>query len=79
MNNFLWGEANGTKNWNATNGPEPTYTERVEKFKCRVVDRQDNMIFIDYPINTATKKIAFLIDGAQFRATFSTEKRKLLL
>lgn len=56
---------------------EPTYTERVEKFKCRVVDRQDNMIFIDYPINTATKKIAFLIDGAQFRATFSTEKRKV--
>lgn len=38
---------------------EPTYTERVEKFKCRVVDRQDNMIFIDYPINTATKKSLF--------------------
>lgn len=55
---------------------EPTYTERVEKFKCRVVDRLDNMIYIDYPINTATKKIAFLIDGAQFRATFSTEKKE---
>jgi len=55
---------------------EPTYTEKIEKFKCRVVDRQDNMIFIDYPINTATKKIAFLIDGAQFRATFINEKKE---
>ncbi|MGN7476494.1 flagellar brake protein [Solibacillus silvestris] len=55
---------------------EPTYTERVEKFKCRVVEKHSNMIFIDYPINVATKKTAFLIDGAQFRVTFSTEAKE---
>lgn len=49
---------------------EPTYTERVEKFHCKIVEMDSNNIYIDYPINTLTKKTAYLIDGAQFRATF---------
>lgn len=52
---------------------EPTYTERVEKFRCKVVEKQDNILFIDYPINTETKKTAFLVDGSQFRAIFHAE------
>lgn len=55
---------------------EATYTERIEKFKCRVVEKRDNMIFIDYPINMATNKTAFLIDGAQFRVMFTTESKE---
>ncbi len=54
---------------------EPTYTDRIEKFRCRVVDRKANVIFIDYPINVATKKTAFLLDGAQFRVTYNTESK----
>ena len=55
---------------------EPTYTDRIEKFRCRVVERKDNIIYIDYPINTITKKTAFLVDGAQFRVTFNTESKQ---
>ena len=55
---------------------EPTYTERVEKFRCKVVERKDGVIYIDYPINTITKKTAFLIDGAQFRVTFNDESKQ---
>lgn len=55
---------------------EPTYTERVEKFRCRVVELKDNFIYIDYPINVATKKTAFLVDGAQFRASFTNEAKQ---
>ncbi|WP_274309695.1 flagellar brake protein [Solibacillus daqui] len=55
---------------------EPTYTERVEKFRCRVVETKDNIIFIDYPINVETKKTSFLIDGAQFRVVFNTETKE---
>ncbi|MFP3919912.1 PilZ domain-containing protein [Lysinibacillus telephonicus] len=51
---------------------EPTYTDRVEFFHCKVVEQDGNILFIDYPINTVTKKTAFLVDGAQFRATFIT-------
>ena len=55
---------------------EPTYTERVEKFRCKVVEQTDGVIYIDYPTNTITKKTAFLIDGAQFRVTFSDENKQ---
>ena len=55
---------------------EPTYTERVEKFRCKVVEQKDNILYIDYPINIETKKTAFLIDGSEFRATFRTEDKQ---
>lgn len=55
---------------------EPTYTERVERFRCKVVEQKDGVIYIDYPINTITKKTAFLIDGAQFRVTFNDESKQ---
>lgn len=55
---------------------EPIYTEREEKFRCRIVEQQDNVIYIDYPINVATNKTAFLVDGAQFRVTFSTDSKE---
>lgn len=55
---------------------EPTYTERVEKFRCRVVEMKENVLYIDYPINEMTKKTAFLVDGAQFRVTFSNEAKQ---
>lgn len=55
---------------------EPTYTERVEKFRCRVVEKSENFIYIDYPVNLATNKTSFLVDGAQFRATFITDSKQ---
>lgn len=55
---------------------EPMYTENYEKFRCKVVETGDGVIYIDYPINTTTKKTAFLMDGSQFRATFSDEKKE---
>jgi c-di-GMP-binding flagellar brake protein YcgR len=54
---------------------EPTYTDCSEKFRCRIVESENNIIFIDYPINVMTNKTAFLVDGAQFRVTFSNEQR----
>lgn len=55
---------------------ESTNIEKTEKFKCRVVEKRDNMVFIDYPINLATNKTAFLIDGAQFRVMFNSESKE---
>lgn len=55
---------------------EPTYTERIEKFRCKVVEQEENVIYIDYPTNMMTKKTAFLVDGAQFRVSFHTEAKQ---
>lgn len=49
---------------------EPTYTETMEKFRCKVVEEKENMVLIDYPTNTLTKRTSFLIEGAQMRASF---------
>ncbi|MFJ8235162.1 flagellar brake protein [Ureibacillus sp. NPDC094379] len=53
---------------------ESINTERFEKFHCKIVELKNQSIFIDYPINTVTKKTAFLLDGAQFRATITNQK-----
>ncbi|KOS69180.1 glycosyltransferase [Lysinibacillus contaminans] len=55
---------------------EPTHSTRIEKFRCKVVEQTENIIYIDYPTNVSTKKTAFLIDGTEFRATFHTEDRQ---
>lgn len=49
---------------------ELKHSEHPEKFKCRLVDRKDNTIYIDYPISLRTNKTAFLFDGTQLQATF---------
>lgn len=55
---------------------EPIYKERVEKFRCRIVEKQNNFIFIDYPVNVYTNKVAFLVDGMQLRGTYSTTTKE---
>lgn len=45
-------------------------TEKIEKFHCKLVERTDRIIYIDYPINTLTNKTAYLMEGSQFRVTF---------
>lgn len=49
---------------------EPLTSESDEKYKCKIVELNENSIFIDYPINMKTEKTIFLIDGMQLRASF---------
>ncbi|RXJ03924.1 pilus assembly protein PilZ [Anaerobacillus alkaliphilus] len=44
--------------------------EEKQRFKCRLVDRVREYLFIDYPINDRTKKVGFFHDGTQFGASF---------
>jgi len=55
---------------------EPTYTDRIEKLRCKVVEQGEGVIYIDYPIDVKTNKTAFLIDGAEFRVTFQNEAKQ---
>ena len=49
---------------------EPKYANQLEQYKCRLVDRKDNLLYIDYPINVSTNRTTFLIDGTQLKVTF---------
>lgn len=52
---------------------EPITSENVEKFRCKVVEKKDNLIYITYPVNEKTNRTVYLIDGSQFRAIFQSE------
>ncbi|WP_458354953.1 flagellar brake protein [Peribacillus frigoritolerans] len=54
---------------------EPKYTPQKEKFNCMVVEMGTGCFYTDFPIDAETGKIAFLMDGTQFKATFSNEEQ----
>lgn len=54
---------------------EPTFTDKVEKYRCKVVDIDNQFIYIDYPTDTVTNRTVFLMDGMQLRATFVEESK----
>lgn len=47
-------------------------SDRTEKYKCKLEERENDILFIDYPINTETGKAAFLLDGTRLKCTFVT-------
>ncbi|WHY95800.1 flagellar brake protein [Peribacillus simplex] len=54
---------------------EPKYSQQKEKFNCMVVEMGPGCVYIYFPINSGTTKIAFLMDGTQFNVTFSNEEQ----
>ncbi|SDN00728.1 c-di-GMP-binding flagellar brake protein YcgR, contains PilZNR and PilZ domains [Psychrobacillus sp. OK028] len=54
---------------------EPTFTDKTEKYRCKVVDLDNQFIYIDYPMDTLSNRTVFLMDGMQLRATFVEESK----
>ena len=52
---------------------EQEITEKEEKFHCKIVEIKDNIVYIDYPKSSLTKKTAFLVDGSEYYGTFISE------
>lgn len=46
------------------------FSEERERYKCKIVEKKDNQLYIDYPINEKTKKTGFFMEGTQFKASF---------
>lgn len=49
---------------------EVKFSDKPEKYKCKLVERKGQYLYIDYPINLQTNKTAFLIDGTQLKCSF---------
>lgn len=54
---------------------EPTFTEAVEKYRCKVVDMDEQYLYVDYPIDTITNKSVIMMEGTQLRASFVEETK----
>lgn len=42
----------------------------VEKYHCKIIDRTENELIIDYPIHALTKKTKFFTTGSSFAASY---------
>ncbi|MEH7236878.1 flagellar brake protein [Bacillus sp. JJ1562] len=47
---------------------EPTINPNGEKYRCRVVEKMENKLYIDYPVDNKTGKTVFLLNGTQLKA-----------
>ncbi|MCD7033346.1 flagellar brake domain-containing protein [Metabacillus sp. GX 13764] len=45
--------------------------ETLEKYRCKAVEITEEYLLIDYPINEKTGKTAFIMNGAEFSASFT--------
>ncbi|MFT4413118.1 flagellar brake protein [Fredinandcohnia humi] len=52
---------------------EPVINPNGEKYKCRVVEKTDDKLYIDYPVNKKTGKTVYLMNGMQLNAFFLGE------
>ncbi|QGQ46715.1 flagellar brake protein [Metabacillus sediminilitoris] len=47
-----------------------TKTDNVERFKCKLVERKGNQLYIDYPTNASTGRTAYLMIGTELSVSF---------
>lgn len=47
--------------------------DSYEQYKCKLVDRKGNDLYIDYPVNLATNRTVFLLEGTPLKANFVTD------
>ncbi|KSU63489.1 pilus assembly protein PilZ [[Bacillus] enclensis] len=58
---------------------EPIHNDTPEKYRCRVVESEEDGIFIDYPIHTKTGKTIFMMNGTQLKASFVYNEQTVLM
>lgn len=49
---------------------EDLETRVMAKYRCKVIDKNENYLFIDYPINIKTKKTTFFPKGDKFSISY---------
>lgn len=52
---------------------EHKYSDSFEQYKCKLVERKGNDLYIDYPVNLTTNRTVFLLEGTPLKVNFVTE------
>ncbi|WP_458412671.1 flagellar brake protein [Schinkia sp. CFF1] len=45
-------------------------SDEPETFKCKLVDRKGNQVYIDYPVSEKTGRAVFFLDGTEIKVSF---------
>ncbi|MGD7045453.1 flagellar brake protein [Jeotgalibacillus proteolyticus] len=54
---------------------EPLYSRNSDEYRSKVVEMSATSIYIDYPVNSATDKTTFLVNGTRLKVTFTLDNR----
>ncbi|MGX9133816.1 flagellar brake protein [Rummeliibacillus sp. JY-2-4R] len=54
---------------------ESTTSDVNERFRCKIVEQKNNVIYIDYPVSVTTNKTSFLLEGGNYRASFVDDEK----
>jgi c-di-GMP-binding flagellar brake protein YcgR len=49
---------------------EPLFSDKKDKYKCKVFEMKEEQLYIDYPSNVSTNRTEYFFDGTQFKASF---------
>jgi c-di-GMP-binding flagellar brake protein YcgR len=49
---------------------EPKHSSEDEKYRCKLVEKNGEQLYIDYPVSMKTAKTVFLLDGTQLKGSF---------
>lgn len=52
-------------------------TNKAERYRCKIIEKNEEFLFIDYPININTRKTAFFSIGTNFIATYVDDNHNL--
>jgi c-di-GMP-binding flagellar brake protein YcgR len=56
---------------------EPLFSEKKDKYRCKVFDVKEDCIYIDYPSNEKTNRTEYFFDGTQFKASFLDKEKNV--
>lgn len=52
--------------------------KELERYSCKIIDRTDEELIIDYPIHTTTKKTVFFSVGSTFSASYTSNDNAVI-
>ncbi|MFG6494372.1 flagellar brake domain-containing protein [Fictibacillus sp. UD] len=56
---------------------EPLFSDKKNKYRCKVYDVKDDHLYIDYPSNEKTNRTEYFFDGTQFKASFVDKEKNV--
>jgi c-di-GMP-binding flagellar brake protein YcgR len=56
---------------------EPLFSDKKDKYRCKICEVKGDKLFIDYPSNEATNRTEYFFDGTQFKASYVDKEKNV--
>lgn len=56
---------------------EPLFSDKKDKYRCKVCEVKGERLYIDYPSNETTNRTEYFFDGTQFKASFVDKEKNV--